>query len=204
MITKPFRVSLFALCLSAALLISYENRICTEPSRPTAENRASKRAGTRLRRSVPASTAFALPLAFVPSEASTADVQFIGRGTKVALAMTRDGIKVSTGSRSSTQVASVRLRFLMRDSRTPSRLVWKGIDKLRSESNYFIGSDPKKGRTHVPHFERVETALGGIGIVAYGNEGGLEYDLRIPPGADASELRLAVEGARDLRTESKW
>jgi hypothetical protein len=39
---------------------------------------------------------------------------------------------------------------------------WKGVGKLLAESNYFLGNAPRKWRTHVPRFARVETIFDGI------------------------------------------
>jgi len=57
---------------------------------------------------------------------------------------------------------------------------------LGGESNYFLGSDPAKWRTHVKHFAaaEVKNVLPGVDIVAYGNAEGVEYDLRVPPKSD--------------------
>ncbi len=41
-----------------------------------------------------------------------------------------------------------------------------------------------------------------MGIVVYGNEEGLEYDLRLRPGADVSKLRLSLTGATRVHVEA--
>src|SRR5271156_256403 len=78
---------------------------------------------------------------------------------------------------------------------------WHGAELLPGESNYFLGNDPAKWRTHVPHYARATTtgALPGVDVIVYGNEEGLEYDLRLAPGADARNLRLEISGADGLR-----
>src|ERR1700733_15798348 len=57
-------------------------------------------------------------------------------------------------------------------------LQWRGQEKLAGETNYFIGNDRAKWRTHVPHFSRAiaRRALPGVDVVVYGNEDALEYD----------------------------
>ena len=81
---------------------------------------------------------------------------------------------------------------------------WRGDEKLASESNYFIGNDSRKWRARVPHFARAESsnAARGVGVAVYGNEEGVEYDLRLAPEADVSKLRLALTGARSVRLDS--
>ena len=78
-----------------------------------------------------------------------------------------------------------------------SNLAWQGREKLRGETNYLIGNDPRHWRTHVPHFAEVgaANAAPGVGIVLYGNDEGVEYDLRVAPGADLSALRFKFSGA---------
>lgn len=76
-------------------------------------------------------------------------------------------------------------------------LTWQATTKLRGETNYFLGNDPAKWRTHVPHFARAEASqvAPGVSLVAYGNNDALEYDLRVAPGADIANLRVNISGA---------
>ena len=83
-------------------------------------------------------------------------------------------------------------------------LRWRGEGKLMAETNYFMGSDPTKWRTHVPLFSRVvaEGALPGVDVVAYGNERALEYDLRVVPGVDAQKLCMQISGADGMKLDA--
>ena len=80
---------------------------------------------------------------------------------------------------------------------------WQGVTALEGESNYFLGSDPAKWRTHVRHFAAAEAkkVLPGVDIVAYGNDEGVEHDLRIAPGVDARDLRLEIAGVGAERSQ---
>ncbi len=82
-------------------------------------------------------------------------------------------------------------------------LQWRGDGRIAAETNYFLGNDPAKWRTHVPHFSRViaRGVLPGADVVAYGNGRGLEYDLRVAPGVDARSLRLQISGADQLKLD---
>ena len=73
---------------------------------------------------------------------------------------------------------------------------WQGQNAVGGESNYFLGNDPAQWRTHVKHFAAAEArdVLPGVDIVAYGNDEGVEYDLRVAPGTNADYLRLAIAG----------
>jgi hypothetical protein len=71
-------------------------------------------------------------------------------------------------------------------------------------SNYFIGNDPARWRTAVPHFERVRYAAvyPGIDLVYYGAGRELEYDFVVAPGASPAAIRFAYEGASSLRIDA--
>jgi len=73
-----------------------------------------------------------------------------------------------------------------------------GLDPKPGLSNYFIGNDPKKWQTRVPHFGKVSIAgvYPGIDLVFYGNPQQLEYDFRVNPGADPATIRLAAGDAK--------
>ena len=70
-----------------------------------------------------------------------------------------------------------------------------GLDELPGKSNYFIGNDPKKWRTNVPNYARVsyQGVYPGVDLVYYGNQGQLEYDFVVAPGADPKVIALSVE-----------
>jgi hypothetical protein len=70
----------------------------------------------------------------------------------------------------------------------PGRFSWRGEGPLPGRSNYLIGSNRGAWRTNVPHYSRAdaEEVLPGVGMTFYGNEEGVEYDLRLKPGVDSS------------------
>jgi len=76
-------------------------------------------------------------------------------------------------------------------------------DELPTRSNYFIGSDPNKWRTDVPNYGRVRyhNVYPGVDLVYYGNQGQLEHDFVVAPGADPRVVTLAVRGADRLQIE---
>lgn len=83
-------------------------------------------------------------------------------------------------------------------------LNWQPMTKLATETNYLLGNDPNKWRTHVPHFARAEVSevVPGVSLIAYGNDHGLEYDLRVAPGADISNLRVNISAADGERVDA--
>jgi hypothetical protein len=78
-----------------------------------------------------------------------------------------------------------------------------GIDLLPGRSNYFIGNDPTKWKTDVPHYAQVEYAgvYPGVDLIFHGNQRQLEYDFVVAPGADPGRIRLAFKGAAGLRID---
>ena len=79
-----------------------------------------------------------------------------------------------------------------------------GSDPLPGTSNYFIGNDPKKWRTNIPHYRKVHyhTVYPGIDLVFYGNPRQLQYDFIIAPGADPETITLAFEGTDRLEIDA--
>jgi hypothetical protein len=79
-----------------------------------------------------------------------------------------------------------------------------GLDELPGKSNYFRGRDRSGWRANVPSFARVkyENVYNGVDLVYYGNQGQLEYDFIVAPGADPSGIRLAFDGAEKVEIEA--
>jgi len=78
-----------------------------------------------------------------------------------------------------------------------------GLEPLPGRSNYFIGSDRERWLTGVPQFGRVryQAVYPGIDLEYYGAEGQLEYDFIVAPGADPTQIRLRLEGGKELRLD---
>ncbi len=76
-----------------------------------------------------------------------------------------------------------------------------GVAPLPGVVNYFIGNDPTKWHTNIPTYGKVEykNIYSSIDLVYYGNQGKLEYDFVVSPGADPNQIKLAFEGAENLR-----
>ncbi|MGA8021501.1 MAG: choice-of-anchor D domain-containing protein [Candidatus Acidiferrales bacterium] len=84
------------------------------------------------------------------------------------------------------------------------KLDWQAMNKLAAETNYLLGNNPAKWRTHVPHFALAEAPeiAPGVSLLVYGNEHVLEYDLRVAPRADISNLRVKISGADHKRIDA--
>jgi hypothetical protein len=144
---------------------------------------------------------FSLPMAFEPNRGQAGPrVQYIGqgKGLTVFLIAGEIAVRVANSPRvpSDGAMGVVTLRLA-----GASDLRWHGEEKLRGESNYFLGNDPRAWHTRVPHFARAEAASAprGLSVLIYGNEEGVEYDLRLASRTDVSKIRLDISGADRMR-----
>ncbi len=80
-----------------------------------------------------------------------------------------------------------------------------GLDELPGKSNYFLGNDPDKWCTDVPHYAKVsyKDVYPGVDLVYYGNQRQLEYDPVVGPGADPAAIALSFDGVERLRIDAQ-
>jgi len=71
-----------------------------------------------------------------------------------------------------------------------------GLEELPGKDNYFIGKDPKKWRTNIATYAKVEYAnvYPGVDLVYYGNQHQLEYDFMLAPAADPRQIEIKFNG----------
>ncbi len=87
----------------------------------------------------------------------------------------------------------------------PVRLEWRGArrprfvpaERLKALSNYYSGQDPNRWLTGIPNYAqlKLEGIYPGIDLVYHGLTDSLEFDFVLAPGADASVIEMACEGA---------
>lgn len=144
------------------------------------------------------SKSLSLPLFFEPNQGQTdARVKFLARGNGYGLFLTADeAVLELQPSVASAQPASRSVIRMHLDGANASSLV-SGTSPQPGKSNYFIGNDPSKWRHDIPQFGGVEyqAVYHGIDLVYYGNQNQLEYDFRVAPGADPSQIALNFNGA---------
>ena len=166
-----------------------------------------------------------LPMHFEPNLGQTAeDVKFVARGPGYTLFLTaneavlalRQGQlstnpehqrhpplsfepPLSKNQESTLPGAVVRMRLEGATRNTQPTL--EGLERFPGTSNYFLGNDPMKWRTNIPHYQRVQykSVYPGIDLVYYGNPQQLEYDFLLAPGADPNDIRLAFEGVEGMK-----
>jgi Beta-propeller repeat len=138
-----------------------------------------------------------LPLVFEQNLGQAdSQVRFLARGSGYTLFLTdREAVMSMKGT------APVRMRLV-------GGVKAKHVERLEPTegiSNYFLGNDPSKWRTEIPHFQRLKYigVYPGVDLVYYGDQGKLEYDFLVAPGADASHLEIAYQGVESLRVDEQ-
>ena len=160
-----------------------------------------------------------LPLSFEANQGQTdPQVKFIARGRGYTLFLTptesvmvlqqreasaREKDPLATTAPTALPEPAMLKQAVLRmklEGANPSPAI-DGMEQLSGIVNYFIGNDPKKWRTNIPTYQKVEykSVYPGIDLAYYGNQGKLEYDFIVAPGADPNQIKLAFEGASDIR-----
>ncbi len=156
-----------------------------------------------------------LPLYFEPNLGQTdARVQFIARagGRTLFLAQGEAVLVVSRAAAPSalsggdrqraTYIREAVVRMTLPGANPAAE--FRASGRQAGVSAYFLGDDPAGWRPEVPHYSRVECrqVYPGIDLVYYGNQGRLEYDFVVAPGADPGQIRLAYHGADRVRLDA--
>ena len=140
-----------------------------------------------------------LPLVFEPNVGQAADgIQWISR--------TMDGTLLMTPA-----AATLVVQGNERESKRVTMRVVGGRQSAKAEpaealgsySNYFIGNDPSKWHTRVPHYSKIKykNVYPGIDLLYYGTDRRLEYDFILSPGVSHSIIELAFDGADKLNVD---
>ncbi len=145
-----------------------------------------------------------LPLSFEANQGQTDNsVSFLVRGRGYTLFLTAREALLSLGPvrrghcKPTTSVRACRgepesvvLRMQLSGANPQARVT--GEKQLPGRSNYFIGNNPAQWHTDIPTYGEVryEGIYPGIDLVYHGDQGKLEYDLVVAPGADPGKIRL--------------
>jgi hypothetical protein len=176
--TKHLAVVLLAL---AGTLGWLPNHASAEPAGSAVRARAAEAYGK-------------LPMRFEANEGqSGGQVKFVSRGREYTLFLT------SSDAVFALKNTLLRMRLLGANSEAKAT----GVEELSGTVNYFIGNDPKKWRTNVSTYGKVEyrNIYPGVDLLYYGNQRQLEYDLVVAPGADPGVARLGISGVSKIRID---
>jgi hypothetical protein len=143
------------------------------------------------------------PLRFEQNEGqSNKQVKFLSRGSRYNLFLTGDGavFQVRNHAKDAGQSA---FRMTFPGANAGTTLSGAGLTK--TESNYLIGNDASRWHTHIRNFSQVlyDGLYPGVDLVFYGNDGELEYDLKVRPHASVKQIALNFEGLTDLQVETR-
>jgi hypothetical protein len=146
-----------------------------------------------------------LPLSFAPNvgQAPAAADFLTGDG---ALTLTHGGFDVAVASPPASpnlapsETAAVTLRLVGANSAAKG----EAVGRLPGVSNYLIGNDPTKWHVNVPTYGGVDYAnvYPGIDLNYHGEQGQLEYDFVVRPGAHSGAIALQVQGAQSWSLDS--
>ena len=139
-----------------------------------------------------------LPLSFELNEGQAgAEIKALSRGNGYGVLLTADEFILSL-TRDAKERSSV-LRFKLVGGNTAP--VVSGDDRLPGTVSYFTGNDRSKWRSNIATYAKVkyDEVYPGIDLVYHGNQRELEYDFVVAPGADPSNIRLAVSGATQVK-----
>ena len=162
-----------------------------EPTRPWVSHSAKREAPTA------SSLIGKLPMFFEQNQGQTAsEVKYLARGSGYNLYLTSDAAVLTVHHPRRKETSTVRMQLVGANEGS----VVNGLDQLVGKSNYFIGNDPAKWQRDVAQFARVryQQVYPGVDLVYYGNQGSLEYDFEIQPGADPTQVELSFDGAEAI------
>ncbi len=141
-----------------------------------------------------------LPLIFEPNHGQAdPGVKFMSRGAGYSLFLDNSGAVLDMQTGHSARGRSEHVVRMKLVGANPAALAG-GSDPLPGISNYLIGNDPQKWHRAIPQFAGVhyDHVYRGIDLLFYGNQGHLEYDFKVAPGADPSQAELQFDGAGKL------
>jgi hypothetical protein len=201
--------AMFVLLLAGSALLGtasrrdFQEATAQLPASPIPTSSRSSLLRSNLLRSRPDARAILgqLPLIFEPNQGQAdSKVKFLARGSGYSLLLDPTGavlaLQTAPESRFGHNEKFVRMKLVGANPAAATA----GADPLPGKSNYIIGNDPHQWHSGIPQFAAVQYAsvYPGIDLVFYGNQGHLEYDFKVAPGANPTQPELQFEGASKL------
>ncbi len=126
-------------------------------------------------------------------------VRFFGRTRDHLLYFTDNEVVLVRRGERESQSLKIRLANARR------RVVVEGLEQLPGKSNYFRGRDRSKWLTDISSYARLRygDVYPGIDLIFYGNQGQLEFDFILTPGADVNAIRMSFRGAEKLTRDKE-
>ena len=139
-----------------------------------------------------------LPLSFEQNHGQAdAQVKFLSHGKDYSILLTPS--EVALNLQSGAKQSTIGMRF----PGAKAAPAIGGSERQAALSSYFIGNDPAKWVKSAPNYARVHyrELFPGIDLAFYGNQGRLEYDFVVAPGADPKAIRLQFDGIESMRLD---
>jgi len=142
-----------------------------------------------------------LPLSFEENRGQAdARAKFLSQGSDYSILLAPSAVFLNLRpAGKAAQQSAIRLSFPGANS-SPAMA---GADQQSAISSYFIGNNPAKWVAGAPNFARVRyrEIYPGVDLAFYGNQGQLEYDFVVAPGANPSAIRLQFDGVEGMRLD---
>ena len=141
------------------------------------------------------------PMAFEVNQGqSDAEVKFLARGRGYNLFLTSTQCVLSLKGRANPSPAVLRMDLAGANPRPEM----ESLEPLEGKVNYFMGADPKGWRMDIQTYGKIlyREVYPGIDLVYYGQQGQLEFDFVLRPGADPEAIRLHFDGAEALELDA--
>jgi len=167
-----------------------------------------------------AATYTKLPMSFEVNYGQTdPQVKFMARGSGYTLFLTPEKAVLVLQQRGSQEsmVAPLNKRDMPRAKKVKTAVLsmnlaganpqsqMEGLEELPGKVNYFIGNDPAQWRTDIPTYAKIRyrNVYPGVDMVYYGNQGQIEYDFVVAPGADPAAISLDFQGIDQLEVDDR-
>jgi hypothetical protein len=142
-----------------------------------------------------------LPLAFEANEGQAApQINYLSHGSGYTLDLTAQQAALHLTGQGTSPIT---LTMQLAGSNPAAHAV--ASDQLITKSNYLSGPDPSRWITNVPNFGEVsyQDVYPGIGVDYHGNQGRLEYDFTVHPGANPGAIQLQFQGQQGMTVDGQ-
>jgi hypothetical protein len=142
-----------------------------------------------------------LPLSFEENRGQAdSSVKFLSHGTDYSILLTSSKVFLNLPSKGTAAAHSTIGVTFPGASSSPAI---RGDQRQLAVSSYFLGNDPAKWVAGAENYARVHyrELYPGIDLAFYGNQGRLEYDFVVAPGANPQSILLQFDGVDGMRLD---
>lgn len=148
------------------------------------------------------------PVVFEPNRGQAPkNIKWIAQGRGYGFLFTRDGLSINLTEQSATPKPGMRQKGHTLSLKFDGGRSWdeiSGIQPTGGLSNYLHRSTGPKSITGIPHYARLhlKDVYPGVDADFYNDNGNLEYDFVVRPGADPNQIRVALNGQQGLSIDA--